>query len=89
MKNGLLTTLAAPFFSIALLIVVALVLALSLGFVIPFFLGLPALIPFLGIRALYNRLEAFGIREPEKTPKEIEYEETGQMTGSDGAAMGK
>jgi uncharacterized membrane protein YesL len=90
LRNGLFTTLAAPFFTIMLMIVVALVIALSLGLIIPFFLGLPALIPFLGFRAMYNRLEAFGIRERELTPKEIEYEESGQVPvpGSDRAARG-
>jgi uncharacterized membrane protein YesL len=85
LRNGLFTTLAAPFFTVMLMIVAALIIALSLGLIIPFFLGLPALIPFLGYRAMYNRLEAFGIRKPEPTPKEIEYEESGKMPfpGSD------
>jgi uncharacterized membrane protein YesL len=90
LRNGLFTTLAAPFFTLPLLLVVAAVVSLSLGLIIPFFLGLPALIPFLGFRAMQNRLEAFGIREPEKTPKEIEYEESGQvpLPGSESAARG-
>ncbi len=85
LRNGVLTTLAAPFFTMALAIPVALIVALSGIFVLPLFLGLPGLIPFLGLRALYNRLEAFGLRQPEKTPREIEFEESGRIyvPGSD------
>jgi len=79
LKNGLLTGMASPFFSLVLLLVVALVVALSVGLVIPLFLGLPGLIPFLGFRALNDRLIAFGIRKPEKTPREIEMEQAGRM----------
>ncbi len=75
-RNGFLTTLAAPFFSIVVMIMVVLVIVLSAGFVIPLFLGLPGLVPFLGFRALLDRLEAFGLREREKTPREIETEES-------------
>jgi len=85
LRNGILTTLAAPFFTIVLAIPVVLVAGLSLVFVIPLFLGLPGLIPFLGFRAMYNRLEAFGLRQPEKTPREIEFEESSKIRvpGSD------
>jgi uncharacterized membrane protein YesL len=75
MKNGFLTTMAAPFFTFVVMIVVVIALSLSLIFVIPLFLGLPALIPFLGFRSMTNRLEAFGLRKPEKTPHQIEEEE--------------
>jgi uncharacterized membrane protein YesL len=91
MRNGIFTTLAAPFFTFALLIIVAAVIVLSLGLVIPFFLGLPALVPFLGFRAMLNRLEAFGLREREKTPKEIEYEQSSkiEVPGSGGSSRGE
>jgi uncharacterized membrane protein YesL len=79
MKNGLLTTLAAPFFTFVVMLVAVLALALSFIFIIPLFLGLPALIPFLGFRSMINRLEAFGLRKPEKTPREIEAEETDKV----------
>lgn len=78
-KNGLLTTLAAPFFSIILMIFCLLVVALSGVLVIPIFLGLPALIPILGFRGMDDRLIAFGLREREKTPKEIEAENGGKI----------
>lgn len=80
LKNGLLTGMASPIFTFVIMILVVLIILLSVGLVIPFFLGLPLLIPFLGFRALNDRLIAFGIRKPEKTPKEIEFEQGGRMT---------
>lgn len=79
LKNGILTTMAAPFFTFVLMLLAVIVVVLSIGFIIPLFLGLLAIIPFLGFRAMYNRLEKFGIRQPEKTPKEIDYEERGHI----------
>ncbi len=75
-KNGLFTSLAAPLFSLIMLIFIILVLVLSFGLMIPLFLGLPSLLAVLGFRAMYNRLEKFGLREPEKTPRELEMEES-------------
>jgi len=75
LKNGILTSLASPFFTFFVMIVVILIVFLCVGFVIPTFLGLPAVIPFLGFRALNDRLVSFGLRKPEKTPKEIEFEQ--------------
>jgi uncharacterized membrane protein YesL len=75
LKNGALTSLAAPFFTLVIMLFVAVLLVLSFGFVIPVFLGIPALVPILGFRAIHDRLEAFGLREREKTPKEIEAEQ--------------
>lgn len=73
--NGFLTSLAAPFFTLIVMAAVLLDLLISVGLIIPFFLALPALIPFMGINSLYDRLEAFGLREREKTPREIEAEQ--------------
>lgn len=75
LRNGVLTALASPLFSLMMLVIIVLVSALSVLLVIPIFLGLPALIPMLGFRALYSRLEAFGLRQPEKTPRELELEQ--------------
>lgn len=75
LKNGALTSLAAPFFTFIIMLFVAVLLVLSFGFVIPIFLGIPALVPIMGFRAMYDRLEAFGLREREKTPLEIEAEQ--------------
>lgn len=78
-RNGLFTTLAAPFFTLLIMVVVIVILGVSVGLVIPVFLGLPAVAPFLGFRAMYNRLEVFGLRQPEKTPRELEFEESGKI----------
>lgn len=77
--NGFLTSLAAPLFTLIVMVVVVLDLVLSIGFIIPFFLALPAIIPFLGFNSLYDRLETFGLRAREKTPREIEAEQGGRM----------
>lgn len=79
LRNGLLTTLAAPLFTLILLILIVVIIALSVGFIIPTFLALPALIPTMGFMAMVDRLEAFGLRKREKTPKEIELEEGGRI----------
>jgi uncharacterized membrane protein YesL len=79
LKNGMLTSLAAPFFTLMIMLVVIAIVFLSLGLIIPTFLGLPVLIAFLGFRALNDRLIAFGIRKAEKTPKEIEFEQGGRI----------
>lgn len=79
MRNGLFTTLAAPLYSIILLIVVIIVAVASFGLVLPVFLGLPGLIPVMGMQALNDRLIAFGLRKAEKTPKEIEFEQSGHI----------
>jgi uncharacterized membrane protein YesL len=79
MRNGLFTTLASPFFLLPILIVAAIAIVLSVLFIIPLFLGLPALIPFLGFRSLNDRLESYGLREREKTPRELEMEESARV----------
>jgi uncharacterized membrane protein YesL len=98
-KNGVLTSLAAPFFTLVLMIFVVAIVLLSFGLVIPLFLGLLGLVPVMGFRAMYDRLIAFGIRQQEKTPKEIEYEEGSRIEvpglkgvaggGADGAPGGE
>jgi hypothetical protein len=75
LKNGFLTTMAAPFFTIILMFVVALLLVLSFVLILPLILGLPGIVPILGFRGMFDRLVAFGLREREKTPREIEMEE--------------
>ena len=75
-KNGLLTAMAAPFFTLMLMIVALVVIVLSFGLIIPLFLGLPGLVAVLGFRGMFDRLVAFGLREREKTPKEIEAEQS-------------
>lgn len=79
LKNGLLTTMAAPLFTLILLFVTVALLVLSFVFMLPLFLGVPGLVVVLGFRAVYDRLIAFGIRKPEKTPKEIEAEQSSRI----------
>lgn len=79
LKNGLLMALATPFFSFVLMVVSTILVVLCGILVLPIFLGVPALIPVLGVRAVQNRLESFGIRKPDKTPKELEREASGHI----------
>lgn len=72
LKNGFLTTLAAPLYSLILFVFSLLVGALSGLLVLPLALGLPGLVPICGFRAMEDRLIAFGLRKRERTPKEIE-----------------
>ena len=81
LRNGLYTTLAAPFFALILFVPIALILGLSLLLILPIFLGFPAVIPILGFRALANRIEAFGLRKAEPLKKEIDMEHNPQSTG--------
>ncbi len=80
LKNGLLTALAAPLFTLILILMAILIFGLSAVFVLPIFLGLPGIIPVLGFRGVADRLIAFGLREREKTPKELEMEESSRIT---------
>lgn len=80
MRNAALTALASPFFAMAMLIFLSLDLILSFGLILPAFLAVPIIIPFVSFRALQNRLEVFGLRKPEKTPQEIEAEMGGRVT---------
>lgn len=79
LRNGILTTLASPVYTLILLIPAALIVGLTIWIVLPLFLGLPALIPVLGLRGVNERLETFGLRQPEPTPKEIEMAERDQL----------
>jgi uncharacterized membrane protein YesL len=81
-RNGVLTTLATPLYTLVLMIVVIILVVVSFGFVIPIFLGVPAIVPVLGFRALDDRLIAFGIRKPELTPREVEMEESSKIESS-------
>ena len=63
LRNGLLTMLAAPVYSLILLGLAAVLIALGLVFVIPLIFGLPAAISVLGTRAVQERMEAYGVRE--------------------------
>lgn len=71
LRNGLYMALASLPYTVGLMIFVILIIALSSALVIPAFMGLPMLIPVLSTRALYDRLEAFGLKEKEIDPKEV------------------
>jgi uncharacterized membrane protein YesL len=79
LKNGLFTTLAAPLFTLILFIVAVILMVLSFAIVLPIFLGIPGLVTVMAFRGVYDRLIAFKIRKPEKTPKEIEAEQAGRI----------
>ncbi len=71
LRNGLFLTLATPFYTLMLMVVVAILVGLSAAFVIPIFLGAPALIAMLGTRALFDRLIALGLKKADPDPREI------------------
>jgi hypothetical protein len=71
LRNGLYMTLASPFYTLILMVVVLVLIGISGAFVIPLFLGSPALIAVLGTRALFDRLIALGLKKPEIDPKEV------------------
>ena len=64
-RNGFLTALASPGFSLVILLVAGIILVPSILFVIPLFLGIPGLVAVLGSVAAKNRVEAFGLRQQE------------------------
>jgi uncharacterized membrane protein YesL len=66
-KNGLRTSLASPGYTLIVVLLTILVSGVSLILVFPLILGVPGLIAVLANRALLERLEAFGIREPDRT----------------------
>jgi uncharacterized membrane protein YesL len=71
LRNGFFMMMASPFYAFALLILVVVLLAASIIFVLPFFLGLPMIIPILGGRAVQDRLVTFGLRKKDVDPREV------------------
>ena len=71
LRNGFYLTLATLPYTIGLMIIVLLIIALSAVLILPAFLGVPMLISVMGTRALYDRLEAFGLRKKDPDPKEV------------------
>lgn len=70
-RNGLFLALGEPFFTLVLMIFAAFLAGLSAAFVIPVFLGVPALIAVLGSRGMRDRLIKFGKIKPDVDPREI------------------
>ncbi len=71
-RNGFLTTLASPGFSLVIFLVVVIVLIPSVLFLIPLFLGIPGLVAVLGSVAVKDRVEVFRLRQQEGKGKEGE-----------------
>jgi len=68
LRNALLTTLASPLYSLVLLSFAAFLVAVSLRFIPLLFLGVPCLVVVLGVCAVAERLETFGVRERDAEP---------------------
>ena len=60
-RNALFTTLASPLYTLILLLIVGVLVALGLRLFVLLFLGLPCLIAVLGACAVAERLEVFGV----------------------------
>lgn len=71
LRNGFFMALASLFFTLGLMIFVVIIVGLSAVFVLPAFLGVPMLIPVLSTRALYDRLETYGLRKKDPEPKDV------------------
>jgi uncharacterized membrane protein YesL len=70
LRNGLFLALGEPIFTFILVIFASLLIA-SLTFVLPLFLGIPALIAVLGTRAMRDRLIKFGVVKKDVDPREL------------------
>jgi uncharacterized membrane protein YesL len=62
LRNGLLTLLAAPGYTVVVAGLAALITLLSVWLVAPVFLGAPCLIAILGNRAVRERLETYRVQ---------------------------
>jgi len=71
LKNGLFLALGQPVFTFVLILFSAILIVLSVGLVIPIFLGVPALVAVLGTHGMRNRLQEFKLLAKDKDPKEI------------------
>lgn len=72
LRNGFFMAVGTLFFTVGLMILEILIIALCVFLILPAFLGVPLFIPVLGTRALYDRLEAFGLRKKDPDPREIQ-----------------
>ncbi len=79
LRTGFFAALAFPLFSLLIFAFAVMVGGFSFGLVFPIFLGLPVLIPLMGVRSLENHLVHSGLRAPEKSPLEVEREQAGQV----------
>jgi hypothetical protein len=72
MRNGLFLALGTPLFTLVLILFSLALIGLSVGLVIPIFLGVPALIAVVGTRGMIDRLESFNLLKKDVDPKEVE-----------------
>lgn len=63
LRNGLLTVLASPGYTLVVVGVAALISLVGLLLVLPLFLGVPGLVALLGSRAVLERIETYGVHE--------------------------
>jgi uncharacterized membrane protein YesL len=70
-RNGFFMMMASPLYSLVLMVVAVILTAVSVGFVLPFFLGLPMFAVILSARAVQDRLVAFGLRKKDLDPREV------------------
>ena len=66
LRNGALTLLAAPGYTIVVTGIAVLLIVFSLFLVFPLFMGVPCLITAIGNRAVMERMETYGVREHEE-----------------------
>ena len=71
-RNSISTMLAAPGFSLLICGLGFILTIASILLVAPLLLGIPPLLSFLGVHAVNDRLIAFGLREPEISPQELD-----------------
>jgi uncharacterized membrane protein YesL len=71
MRNGLFLALGEPIFTLVLVLFATLLAALSVAFVIPIFLAVPALIAVLGSRGMRDRLVKYGKIKKDLDPREV------------------
>jgi uncharacterized membrane protein YesL len=65
LRNGLFVALASPGYTLVVVGVTVLILALSTALVFPLFMGVPSLVAAIGNRAVIERIETFGVHERE------------------------
>ena len=70
LRNGFLTALAAPGYTLVVAGVAAALTVISISAVVPLFLGGPCLLAALGNRAVRERMEAYGVRDREARGQE-------------------
>jgi uncharacterized membrane protein YesL len=67
LRNGLLTTVVAPVYTLIVVALSASLIVLSFALILPLFFGALALVPSLGNRAMLERVETFGVHERDRS----------------------